>query len=507
MFRNEKTSFENNAVYWLIDRHIPTRSDRTAMIDDTSSITYGKLSNLVVYYSLFLVSKDLIQGNKMTMIADDSIDSIALLLAGMRNGLIMCPLNPRLSNQKIIDCIDTFDPNLIVAEDQYFDNLSKDNKLNLMTRFPALSSEPKHGPIHCEPVTQTTPSLCLFTSGTTGKPSAVLHRHKDILLTNQNYMTKVLAINSNDIIFSPSKSFFAYGFNSIHSALFNGATCILSSLGKKPLEIISTIKKFRATVFFSVPTIYNMMIEKGFNNQDLESLRLCISAGENLPKTLYRKWFTSTKKPIIDGIGTTELMSTVISNRPSNILPGSTGKIVPGFEAEIRDSSGKSVAIGGIGNLWIKGQTYPDSYLNNHSASIKRFKDGWFNTNDLFSRNSAGYFFYVGRVNEVIKVGGQWISPIQIEDKIAELPFVREVGVVGIKTENSLLRPKAFIVLEADCKSKYLDLIIKIKNHCKKNLSSSEYPHFIEFIPNLPRTATGKLQRFALSKKFGGEQK
>jgi acetyl-CoA synthetase len=346
------------------------------------------------------------------------------------------------------------------------------------------------------------PAFCLYTSGTTGHPSAVVHRHKDIRVTNENYVKYFLSVNEMDVLFSTSKMFFAYGLNSICYALYHGAAVILSPQQLDPISIWQMIKVHKPTIFFSVPTQYYRLLNNRPDHavEYSNSVKFCVSAGEHLPFAIRNSWKELTNKIIIDGIGTTEILSTFISNHPHDKNMDSTGKVVPGFEISIRNKQQKEVSIDQKGILWVKGDTYKDSYLNHDEATRYRFVDGWFNSGDIFSRDKDGYFYYHGRSNDLIKSGGRWIYPYRIESILNQFPAVSECAVVS-EVIDGLTRLVAHVALNKDIKP-CAELVEELKNFTKKHCSSYEYPHFIKFITEIPKTPTGKLQRFKLKQNL-----
>ena len=336
----------------------------------------------------------------------------------------------------------------------------------------------------------------LFTSGTTGKPNLIIHRHKDPVITIKNYVLNTLSMTANDVLFSTSKLFFAYGLNSLLYALYHGATAILSPT-ENSLEIIwRIINALKPTIIFSVPTMYSRLLECSHSPKSMSHVRLCVSAGEHLPSSLLEKWQDQLNVSIIDGIGTTEILSTFISNTPSIFSKNSTGKLVSGFSAEIRDENNRVLPIGEIGILWIRGDTYPSAYINNSAMSQDRFVNGWFKTYDLFSCCQFGFYYYHGRASDLIKCGGIWIFPHRIEAILNAHPNIRESAVV-CHEYNGLQRPIAYIVLRNKGEN-FDELTSELKRQCKEKSSKYEYPHMIYVVDDIPKTVTGKLQRYKL---------
>jgi benzoate-CoA ligase len=339
-----------------------------------------------------------------------------------------------------------------------------------------------------------------YTSGSTGVPKAAVHLQHDVFTCLESYAKGVLGINQNDIILSASKFFFAYGLgNSFIYPAGVGASVVLVPDRPLPDIIFSTINQYKPTVFFGVPTLYaNMLqVKDAEKKYDLSSLRICASAGEALPKNIYYEWKKRFGLDILDGIGSTELMHIFISNRPGDVMPGSSGKIVPGYTAKIVDDSGNDVPDGELGSLQVKGESMAAFYYRQHDKSKASMLGEWFNTGDKYYRDAEGYYYYCGRGDDMLKVGGIWVSPIEIEDTLMSHPAVLETAVVGRNDENGLAKPKAYIVLKSGYQPSD-ELAKEIQAYVKKTIASYKYPRWIEFVKDLPKTATGKIQRYKL---------
>lgn len=505
--KTERDPLRYNVSAILVDKNLHEgRGEKLAIIDECHSITYQDLFASILLFSTLPELKTLTKQRIVICIFEDSIQAVVVFLGLIRMGLIPCFLNPRLTNEDydfyIKNCnavfalfsqqdLAKFAP-IFLRHHIHFHSIEKD-ALNIS--FADASK--KNISTEIDLGDETRPAFCLYTSGTTGHPSAVLHRHKDIIITNENYAKTILMITEQDVIFSTSKMFFAYGLNSICYALYHGATVILAPESTAPQWIWNILNKHNPTLFFSVPTVYHRLLQHKTREDQCESIRCCVSAGENLPAELRRSWQEATRKIIIDGIGTTEILSTFISNQPDDDYSDTTGKVVPGFEVALYDTNRSQVAPGEIGILWVKGDTYAASYLNHPEATAERFLDGWFNTGDLFSQDHQGYFSYHGRVSELIKSGAQWIYPYRIESVLNQHAAISECAIVGEKF-SGLTRPVAYIILKSEILSSE-KLIIELQSYAKEHCSHAEYPHFIRFVDALPRTATGKLQRYKLN--------
>jgi len=342
-------------------------------------------------------------------------------------------------------------------------------------------------------------ALWLYSSGSTGRPKGTVHLHHDILTTTDLYARQVLGIDENSICFSASKLFFAYGLgNSLTFPLRHGGATVLFPDRPDPESVFEVIEKYRPTHFFGVPTLFaSMLASKGAGKRDLTSLRTVISAGEALQPAIFHKWKETYSQEIVEGIGSTELLHIFISNRPGKVRPGSTGKIVPGYEARIVDDAGKDLPGGTTGNLLVKGESMAVLYWGRHKKSAKVMLGDWLATGDMYSRDEEGYYYYQGRSDDMLKVGGIWVSPVEVENAIMELPEVLECAVVGRPDDDGLVKPKAFVVLKAGFQPSEA-LTQQIQEHVKKTTSKYKYPRWVEYLSELPKTATGKIQRFRL---------
>jgi benzoate-CoA ligase len=348
-----------------------------------------------------------------------------------------------------------------------------------------------------EPVSRDAPAFWLYSSGSTGAPKGCVHLQHDMVVCAELFAKGVLGITAADRCFSVARLFFAYGLgNALYFPLSVGATAILSPLPPVPAHVYRVIERHRPTLFFSVPTGYAMLLahEGAF---DLSSLRLAVSAGEALPPALYERFKQRYGVDIIDGIGSTEALHMFISNRPGAILPGSSGIIVPGYEARILDDQGCPVAVGEIGNLWVDGDSTCACYWNQHEKSKQTFEGPWLRTGDKYSQDAAGYYWYAGRSDDMLKVGGLWVSPVEVENALIAHPAVQECGVVGREDRDRLVKPAAYVVLQPGVAAT-ADLASELQRFVREALAEYKRPRWVEFITELPKTPTGKIQRFKL---------
>jgi benzoate-CoA ligase family protein len=344
-------------------------------------------------------------------------------------------------------------------------------------------------------------AIFLYTSGSGGTPKAAVHRHRDMLVTSRSYGQGVLGLRADDRIFSVSKLYFAYGLgNGMYFPLFFGASTVLYSERPRPDRVAQLVKQYRPTVFFAVPTFYAALLreaEQGMN-VDFSSVRIAVSAGESLPAEIFERFRKRFGIEILDGIGSTEMLHVFLSARPGEARPGTCGREVPGYEARIVDEEHKPVTDGEIGNLWVKGESAFAEYWQIPELTARVKQDGWVFTGDNFSRDADGFFHYAGRADDMMKVSGMWVSPGEVENALLGHPAIAECAVVGQSDALGLVRPVAFIVLRAGLTSPAGGLDSEINGWLHTRLVGFKCPHEFRFVPELPKTATGKIQRFLL---------
>jgi benzoate-CoA ligase len=336
-----------------------------------------------------------------------------------------------------------------------------------------------------------------YTSGSTGSPKGAVHLQHDMITITDLFVRPVLGMNENDLCFSASKMFFSYGLgNSLYFPFRFGASTVLWPEKPDPEKILQVIEQYRPTFFFSVPTLFArfLRIEK---NYDLSSLRICLSSGEPLPPALFHQWKERTGLELLDVVGSTEATHDFLANRPGRAKAGSSGEVTPAFEAKIVDDEGREVPVGEVGNLMVKGDANAPYYWNKHEQTKRMMQGEWLKTGDTYYRDAQGYYWYCGRSDDMMKVGGLWVSPIEIENTLMEHPAVLESGVIGNTDGDGLIKPKAFVLLKSEF-SASAELKVELQNHVKSKLAPYKYPRWIEFVDDLPKTVTGKIQRFRL---------
>ncbi len=358
-----------------------------------------------------------------------------------------------------------------------------------------------------EPTSRDDAAVWLYSSGSTGAPKGCVHLHHDMMVCAELFGKGVLGLQPSDRCFSVAKLFFAYGLgNALYFPFAVGATSILWPGPPAAASVYATIEKHKPTVFYSVPTGYAMMLAhrrdadaaageaKDF---DLSSIRIAVSAGEALPPALFNRFKERFGLEILDGIGSTEALHMFIANRTGANRPGSSGQLVAGYDARILDDERRPLPTGEIGNLWISGDSVCAGYWNQHEKTLQTVEGRWLRTGDKYSVDADGYYWYAGRSDDMLKVGGQWVSPIEVENALLEHPDVLECGVVGREDRDALIKPMAFVVLRPGV-DRAPDHAGTLEQFARSRLAEYKRPRWVKFVDELPKTATGKIQRFKL---------
>jgi benzoate-CoA ligase len=353
------------------------------------------------------------------------------------------------------------------------------------------------------PTTEDAPAFWLYSSGSTGLPKGCIHLHRDMVVCAERYARAILGITATDRCFSVAKLFFAYGLgNALYFPFSVGATAILSPDPPAAAKVFAVIERHRPTLFFSVPTNYAMLLAHHRDGPDFDvsSVRCAVSAGEALPPALFQRFQERFGIRILDGIGSTEVLHIFISNRPDAIRPGSSGQVVPGYEARLLDDRGEPVPVGEIGNLLIKGDSICSGYWNQPERTRDVLDGPWIRTGDKYRQDDDGFFWYAGRSDDMLKVGGIWVSPVEVESALVEHDAVLECAVVGRLDQDGLVKPAAYVVAAASV-APSPGLAHDLVEFVRGRLADYKRPRWIEFVPDLPKTATGKIQRFKLRQR------
>jgi benzoate-CoA ligase family protein len=499
-----------NVAVPFIDRHVGEgRGSKVAIRGAFGDVTYAQLVRRVNRCGNALRGLGLGAGGRVLMMVKDCPEFFYVFWGAIKAGFVPVPLNTLLRAGDYQFMVEDSACEAVIFSAEF--------AAEVEPALAAAAHRPKHvlkaagegsiaalmdgasADLDAAAATADDDCFWLYSSGSTGRPKGVVHTHKDIPATCVHYAVGVTGMREDDICFSAAKLFFAYGLgNAMTFPLWVGATAVLSDARPTPDMTFEAIGTYRPTFYYGVPTLYAMQLqalEKA--TPDLASVRCYVSAGEALPPDIFRRWKERTGGTILDGIGSTEILHIFISNAPDAVKPGSSGRIVPGYEAKIVGEDGKPAKQGDGGALWIRGESVARYYWNNPEKTAQTMRDGWIDTGDTYGQDADGYFVYHGRNDDMLKVGGIWCSPFEIEARLVEHPKVLETAVVGRADADGLIKPEAHIVLK-DRGAGGDALTKELLDHCKGGLAPYKYPRWFNFVDDLPKTATGKIQRFKL---------
>ena len=491
-----------NAAADLVGRNLAAgRGAKTAYIDDAGQCSYAELAERVDRFGNHLLSLGLRMEDRILIAMHDSIDWPVAFLGAIKAGIVPVAVNTLLTPKDYEYMLsDSRAKALLVSpalKPQFDPFLSKLPFLKhvLVSPFKEIL-EKSGGKLVAAPTTRDDPCFWLYSSGSTGMPKGTVHVHSSMRLTAELYAQGVIGMKESDVVFSAAKFFFAYGLgNSLSFPLMAGATTVVMAERPTPDAVFKRLLERRPTIFFGVPTLYAAMLASpAFPSRNLLNLRMCVSAGEALPPQISKSFKEKTGVEIFDGIGSTEMLHIFLSNRPGEIRYGTTGKAVPGYELRLVDEHGNDVKRGELGELLIKGPSAANLYWNNRAKSRTTFVGEWTRSGDKYSQDADGFYAYGGRTDDMLKVSGIWVSPAEVEAALVSHDAVLECAVVGKEDEQKLVKPKAFVVLKPGKQASAEDL----QAYVKSKLAPYKYPRWVEFATELPKTATGKIQRFKL---------
>ena len=493
-----------NVATPFIDRHVGEgRAGKAAVRTLTETVTYGELAERVNRAGNALLAQGLEPGDRLLMVVKDCPAFFYLFWGAIKAGIVPVPPNTLLRAPDYAYMIEDSGCGLVVYSSEFAGEIepaleqTPAKALTVDTFLSAMAKAPDK--LDARLAAPTDDCFWLYSSGSTGRPKGAVHAHRDMVVTSELYGVRVLGVTEDDVSFSAAKLFFAYGQgNGMTFPLWTGSTAILDDRRPTPDTTFEMIGKFKATLYYGVPALYAaQLVALDKTPRDLSSLRACISAGEALPAEIFRRWKEKTGTIILDGIGSTEALHIFLGNRLDDYKPGASGKPVPGYEARVLDEHGKPMALGERGRLWIKGQSTAKYYWNKPEKTAETMVDGWLNTGDTYRQDGDGFYFYDGRSDDMLKVGGIWVSPVEIENCLIGHSAVLEAAIVGHADEHELIKPMAYVVLKqpADAGAALTDELMTL---CKSTLAPYKYPRWVEYVAELPKTATGKIQRFKL---------
>ena len=510
-----------NAAHDLLERNILAgRSKKIAYIDDAGRYTYEDLMTRANQSGNALRALGLKMEDRVMLIQSDTIDFPAVFLGAIKVGVVPIAVNTLLTPDDYDFMMEDSRAKVLIVTSSLLEKLSKaiSNSKHLehiivsgeeVPQYQHLQSLQSEAHCDCDPAVTSCDDTCfwLYSSGSTGTPKGTLHVHSSLAYTAELYAKPVLGIRETDVVFSAAKLFFAYGLgNGLTFPLSVGATTVLMSERPTPESVFKRLIEHKPTIFYGVPTLFGAMLASDqLPSRDEVSIRVATSAGEALPAEIGNRWTSHFGSEILDGIGSTEMLHIFLSNRPGDLRYGSTGKPVPGYEIRLVDEDGHSVPVGELGELQIKGPSAANLYWNQRQKSRETFCGEWTRAGDKYSVDSGGFYTYGGRSDDMLKVSGLYVSPFEVEGVLVSHAAILEAAVVGDEDEDRLTKPRAYVVL-VDSTLGSLELVKELKEYVKSKLAPFKYPRWIEFVGELPKTATGKIQRFKLRQKAKIEQ-
>ena len=492
----------------VVDRNIEAgRGANLAYLAHTDSLTYEQLLAQVNRMGHLLCGLGVRREQRVLLVLDDTTAFPVAFLGAMRIGAVPIPVSVRETQANFRHFIDDSYAAVVVCDREILPKLqaalagtdvrflargADDGADELDAALAAQSQELDAVPTHREDM-----AFWLYTSGSTGKPKGVVHVHASMEVTCETFGRHVLDMREEDRMFSTTKLYHSYGLgNSLSYPLYFGASAVLLDGTPTPERLLATLRDRHPTVYCSVPALYRQLVADPDAADAFQSVRLCVSAAEPLPVRTFEQWRERFGLEIVDGIGATEMFVTFCSNRPGEVLPGTTGGPVPGYELRLTDDAGKQVQGAGVGALEVRGGSRAACYWHQREKTDSSMRGGWLATGDRFQRRADGAYEYVGRVDDMLKIGGLWVSPLDIEQVLLEHPAVDGAGVVGVRIDD-YNRVAAFIKCSAEARAE-VGLTESLRSWCRERLRDYEYPHVIRFVDELPQTLNGKPQRFRL---------
>ena len=501
-----------NAATWFVDRNVHEgRGAKVAIECGDECVTYAQLLERVNRMGNVLRDELAVRiEERVVMLLLDGPEFFYTFFGAIKIGAVPIPTSTLWKPQDYEYVLNDSRARVVVISEgllpqlqsiprerlRYLQHIITVGELN--ARMADASSQ-----LDAEPTSKDDPAFWLYSSGSTGFPKGCVHLQHDMVVCTELYAKGILRMSGDDRCFSVAKLFFAYGLgNAMYCPLGVGATAILWPGPPAAANVFGVIERHKPTLFFSVPTNYGMLLAHTREGRDfdLSSVRYAVSAGESLPAALFERFKQRFGVEILDGIGSTEILHIFISNRPGDVRPGSSGRIVEGYEARIVDEEGCDVPRGEIGNLLISGDSTCASYWNKHEKTKATIEGRWIRTGDKYYQDEEGYYWYAGRSDDMLKVGGIWVSPVEVENIMIEHPAVHECGVGARADHDGLLKPYAFVVVRAGV-APTPELAAELQQFVRSRLADYKRPRWVEFIEELPKTATGKLQRYKLRER------
>jgi benzoate-CoA ligase len=522
---------EYNAAHDLIERNLRAgRGTKIAYFDDHGSYTYGDLAERVNRCANALLALGLQPEQRVLLCLQDTFDFPTAFLGSIKAGIVPVAVNTLLKTADyefmlrdsracalIVSAplLPTFTP-LLDKMPRLKHVIVSHGESGGLEAMKACATSPSHSFAKLladaqdtfEPAPTSRDDACfwLYSSGSTGAPKGTIHAHASLIQTAELYARPILGIREDDVVFSAPKLFFAYGLgNALTFPLAVGATAVLMAERPTPDAVFARLRRHRPTIFCGVPTLYTSMLSAALPQRNEMGLRVCISAGETLPREIGERWTHHFGVDILDGIGSTEMLHIFLSNRPGDVRYGTTGLPVPGYELRLVDDDSRPVPRGQIGELQIAGATCALAYWNNREKTRQTFQGAWTRSGDKFYIDESGHYVYAGRSDDMLKVSGMYVSPAEVESALITHQSVLEAAVIGEQDKDGLTKPLACVVLQQTAAPDPA-MAEQLKQHVKSLLAPHKCPRWIEFLPELPKTATGKIQRFKLRALHGQQR-
>ncbi len=512
-----------NASAILFDNLAAGRADKTAIVCGERSVPYGELCDAAARAGNGLRRMGLARGGRVLMLLDDTPEYAAAIFGAIRAGFVPVLVNTLSPAELVGYFLQDSGAEAAIVDARFTallghesarasrlrqvvvvgDGVTDSVPLVTVERWASwLASQPAR--LDCADTGRDEMAFWMYSSGSTGRPKGVVHLQHDPAYTYQSYGRSVLGIREHDVVFSPPKIFFAYGFgNSLTFPFSVGATTVLLSGRPDPEAVFATIERRRPTLFFGLPTLYNSLVaHPGSDERDLSSLRLCLSAAEPLSSELFHEWRRRYGLAIVEGLGSTEALHIYLSNRPERQTLGASGMRVPGYELRLTDVEGHPVAKGESGILWVRGDSQAPCYWNRPDKTAETMREGWIYTGDRFRENEEGFYSFEGRADDLVKVSGQWVYPVEVERCLAEHPAIHECAVLAVEDANRLTTLKAFVALRPG-EHANAAMTRELQDFVKRRLLPYKYPRHVEYLERLPKTGTDKIDRQRLRERRG----
>ncbi|MBK4738499.1 benzoate-CoA ligase family protein [Noviherbaspirillum pedocola] len=493
-----------------------SRPDKTAYIDDREAISYAELELRARRFAAGLLEQGLRPEERVLLVMHDTADMPVAMLGAMFAGIVPVPVNTLLPMEDYAYMLAHSGARAVVVSAPLADCIGQAlahsgsrARMIVSSDIDALPEGAKnfHALLQASPLPEdgnadthrNAFAFWLYSSGSTGKPKGTVHTHANLYWTATLYGQPVLGVREDDVVFSAAKLFFAYGLgNAFTFPLSVGATTVLMAERPTPQAVFQRLVRHKPTVFAGVPTLYvSMLASNDLPARADTALRICASAGEMLPREVGERFKSHFGADILDGIGSTEMLHIFLSNRSGDIRYGTTGRPVEGYDVALRDEEGKTVPTGEVGDLYIRGPSAALMYWTNREKSQATFQGEWLKSGDKYLKDRDGYYTYAGRSDDMLKVSGQYVSPVEVESALVEHPAVLECAVVGRPDADGLVKTMAYVVLRNNQQGDD-ELRAELKSFVKSRLTPHKYPREFVFVPDLPKTATGKIQRFKL---------